>query len=102
MDVSRSDVRLYGQALRERWPISDDKRAKLIEILFQVAGDGTGDPRARVSAAKVLVDMDKLNAQPAGPRAVHQHLHITSRETDDIEERRRILIEKAARIGNDA
>ena len=99
-DVSKSDIAMYGRAVRERWPISNAKRAQLINILFEVAESTESDTRARVSAAKVLVDMDKLNTVPASP-AVHNHLHITSREHQDIEERRRILTERATRIGDD-
>jgi hypothetical protein len=47
--------------VRERWPIDDDKRSKLVDILMAIAE--TGEGRNRVAAARVLVAADAVNVR---------------------------------------
>lgn len=56
-----SDLRLLRRAIRERWPLTDEQRAKLPLWLVEIVGDDELDVRGRVGAAKVIVEMDKLN-----------------------------------------
>ncbi len=56
-----SDLRLLRRAIRERWPLTDEQREKLPLWLVKIVGDEDLDVRGRVGAAKVIVEMDKLN-----------------------------------------
>lgn len=58
-----SDLRLLRRAIRERWPLTEEQRDKLPKWLVQIVSDEELDVRGRVGAAKVLVEMDKLNIQ---------------------------------------
>lgn len=59
---TRTDVSMALKALKQRWPISEDKRAKIIEWLMDVA-EKSDDSRARVNAGKALIEADKLNME---------------------------------------
>ena len=60
MDLSkRSDIRLVGRAVKERWPISDDMRKRIVDSLMTVLV--AGEPREIVSACRVLASIDKMN-----------------------------------------
>lgn len=56
-----SDLRLLRRAVRERWAIAEELRSSLPRWLGEIVSDDELDVRGRVGAAKVLVDMDKLN-----------------------------------------
>ena len=58
----RKDVALLAKAIRERWPIPAANRTKLQDYLMQILAEGKNE-RARVSAAKVIVDTDWLNLE---------------------------------------
>ncbi len=60
-EPTRSDVRLIGQAVRERWPIPPEKREAIVNELILNAL--AGSPREQVMAAKVLESMDKINLE---------------------------------------
>ena len=51
---------LVRRAIKERWPIPDHLRAKLPEILANIA-ELSPDHRARVAAVKTIIEADKLN-----------------------------------------
>lgn len=59
---TRTDVSMALKALKQRWPISEDKREKIIEWLMDVA-EKSDDSRARVNAGKALIEADKLNME---------------------------------------
>jgi hypothetical protein len=61
-DLSRSDVRLVARAVRQRWPIPDQVRARLVKNLALIVQESE-DERAVVAAAKVLVAADVLNLE---------------------------------------
>jgi hypothetical protein len=57
------DARLAERALREAWPVPEDRRAALVAQLIAVAlGDDT-PPRERVSAVKALLMAGRLNLE---------------------------------------
>ncbi len=90
---SRSDLALYRRAVRDRWPIDPEKRPAIAEQMTKLveargaegiadAGDDDSwavDNRTRVAAAKVLIEMDRLNMeqekrdQQIPDRVVHEH-----------------------------
>ena len=60
MDLSKiSDIRLVSRAVRERWPVSDEMRKKIVDSLMTVLI--AGEPREIVAACRVLASIDKMN-----------------------------------------
>lgn len=57
----RSDVVLVGKAIRDRWPIPDEVRAKIVERLLEIVTSSDSEPRDVNQAARVLVSIDKQN-----------------------------------------
>jgi hypothetical protein len=71
---SRRDLRMIEAAIKKGWKIPEDVRARLPEAIAEIAlNEGTDksgkkqkkryDVRARVGAARVLVQMDRANGQ---------------------------------------
>lgn len=58
----RHDAALARRAIRERWPISDEKRAIVVERLATIV-EACDDERATVRAASALLEADKLNME---------------------------------------
>jgi hypothetical protein len=74
--LSRSDMRLVGQAIRHGWNIPPELMDKLPEAMARVVVEGK--PRDKIGAAKVLVQMHAMNAadKPKPPSVVaHAHVH---------------------------
>ena len=60
MDLSKiSDIRLVSRAVRERWPVSDEMRKKIVDSLMTVLI--AGESREIVAACRVLASIDKMN-----------------------------------------
>lgn len=59
-----TDVRLAARAIRERWPVSEDKRAALVELLYHEALHGA-TARDRLYAANALIKADAINVSLA-------------------------------------
>jgi hypothetical protein len=57
--ASTNDIRLLGRALRERWPISDEQRARWLTVLDERIN--SGDDRTQVAALRVAVQMEGQN-----------------------------------------
>jgi hypothetical protein len=58
---SDGDLRLAARAVRECWPVPRERRAKLVEVLFEAA---TGPPgRDRNAAVRALIDMTRHNVE---------------------------------------
>lgn len=68
--ATTTDTRLAARALRQRWPITPELRAKLIEGLAEMATDPNASRRQRIAAIRELMRADKLNLdetlQPRG------------------------------------
>jgi hypothetical protein len=69
------DARLYGRALRE-WDVPPEKRREVVDALVFIMNHSE-DHRARVYAAKALIDADRVNVEreklQAGRRVIHEH-----------------------------
>ena len=52
---------MYAKAIRQRWPINDDMKLKILQTLSAVLDDPSSSPRERVSAAKALADIERQN-----------------------------------------
>jgi hypothetical protein len=60
MDLSKiSDMKLVGRAVKDRWPVSDEMRKRIVDSLMTVLV--TGEPREIVAATRVLASIDKMN-----------------------------------------
>lgn len=59
----RSDLRLLQRAIKNRWPISDEMREKTVKAVYALIDSGTCEERWLINAAKVLAQMDGLNAR---------------------------------------
>jgi hypothetical protein len=76
------DSRMVEKAVRQRWPITPEKRAVIAEALIAIAGNKRSSVRNRTVAARVLVQMDAQNMeQEKRDRGIPDRLHLT---IDDI------------------
>jgi hypothetical protein len=55
------DAKLAERALRERWPVPEERRPELVAKLIEVALASETPPRERVSAIKALLAASKVN-----------------------------------------
>jgi hypothetical protein len=58
----RSDFRMLERAVKNRWPIDDAKRNRLVEVCYQIAV-GEYPEKIKLAAAKVLAQYDSINAR---------------------------------------
>ena len=58
---SRSDIRLYGRAFTERWPVTEEIRAEVIALAREIVADKSATKRTRMQAAKLLLHADGVN-----------------------------------------
>lgn len=58
-----TDLRLAARALRECWPVPEDKREGLIRVLLDVAADPQAKSRDRAIAIKSLLSAGRLNLE---------------------------------------
>lgn len=65
------DLRLIRRAIRQRWGVNDSTLETLPDTMDAMAKDVTIDARARVGAAKVIIEMVKQNNEeiPEEPSA---------------------------------
>jgi hypothetical protein len=57
------DARLAERALREAWPVPEERRAELVAKLIDVAMAADTSARERVSAVKALLMAGRLNLE---------------------------------------
>lgn len=77
------DVRLAERAIRGNWPMSDERRAKFMDILDDLASDPRTKPRQRITAIKAALMAETVNAK----------LHETDIKLDEHQEGRREIRE---------
>jgi len=70
------DVRLAGRALLEDWPNPPEKRAALMQMLYDTALTSGENIRDRLYAANVIAKLHAQNLQVAGVGAKGPDLHI--------------------------
>lgn len=114
------DISLVNRAWRERWKISEERKLRLVERLFDItektsvtALDSSGeqveleDPADKnaIAAAKVLVAMDTANQRedPAPQLVEHKHTHDLGPVTaDNFVEYKRIAAQRIAELGGNS
>jgi len=60
LHAGKGNMALARRAFRERWPMTDERRAMLLDQMFRIV-EGGPDPRNRIAAAKVIVQADAIN-----------------------------------------
>jgi len=103
-DKPAKDLNLISRAITNDWSIPSDVMDDLPEILADVAR--TGDARARVAAARVLVAMNAQNRKtnPSPTVSRHRVLDINPNlpaTEEEFAERKRAALARIARIGDD-
>lgn len=61
--MKRGEARDVAHAVRERWPIPEEKRAEIVERLLKTMNSGEASDRDQIAAAKALQAMDRLNME---------------------------------------
>ncbi len=61
---SREDIRLQCRAIRERWPVREEKRREIVDTLFFAATHHEiCGVREAVAAARTLIKADRINME---------------------------------------
>lgn len=67
------DTRLMERALRERWPIPQELRERIVLNLIAIVANKNLSPRERTSAAKALLHADQLNVEQEKIEQLDEH-----------------------------
>jgi len=67
------DTRLMERALRERWPIPQELRERIVLNLIAIVANKSLSPRERTSAAKALLHADQLNVEQEKMEQLDEH-----------------------------
>lgn len=59
----RGEILMAQRAVKNRWPIPEEKRAEIAAQLIKDALDTNWAPRTRIAAARVLQAMDSINIE---------------------------------------
>ena len=98
-ETSNKEAKLACRAIRERWPMSDEVRAKVVASLENVVANGKSDS-VKIKAARALASLDSINLKeeqeqpPPAPQQLHIHANLT-----DVDQRRTRLSALSARLG---
>ena len=71
--VGTRDVRLLAMAVRGEWPVTPTQRELALQVLTRVLVDPNAGHRAKVAAAKALMDADKVNLKADQLQQENQH-----------------------------
>lgn len=84
--VGTRDVRLLAMAVRGEWPVTPTQRELALQVLTRVLVDPSAGHRAKVAAAKALMDADKVNlkADQLQQENKHHHERLQSEQLDRI------------------
>jgi hypothetical protein len=59
-EPSRSDMRLYERALRQRWNLPAKMRTEIVTMMSAIMSDATATRRDRTAAARVLLQASRV------------------------------------------
>jgi|LauGreDrversion4_2_1035121.scaffolds.fasta_scaffold1090645_2 hypothetical protein len=95
---TRGDLRQMESAIRKGWQIPDALFERAGIVIGQILSKGTN--REKVAAARVLIAMNEQN-NPTPVVVAHQHLHVAAQAPveSDIDQKRRELAGRIARLG---
>ena len=98
--LAPSDIKRLEQAFRNQWEMPETIWRAVPQIMAKIIGTGT--PRERVAAARVLVAMQSQNnpPQPKMSFVAHQHKHEAPQPVNasNMDERRRQLRSRIDRL----
>ena len=98
--MSRSDLRMMEQAVRQNWNIPDAIFKALPGVMAKILSDGSN--REKVAAARVLAALHSQNqaTQPRLSMVAHKHQHevLPPINPENLNERRAELRARAARL----
>jgi len=98
--MSRSDLRMVEQAVRQNWSIPDAIFQALPGVMAQILSSGSN--REKVAAARVLAALHSQNqaTQPRLSMVAHKHQHevLPPINPENLNERRAELRARAARL----
>ena len=69
------DTRMMARALENNWPLTDEQRKAVMQVLLRITIDPACSPRERTSAAKALMAADKLNLEAAALQQGNEQHH---------------------------
>ncbi len=72
-EMSVRDTRMMERALRERWPIPQELRERIVLNLIAIVANKSLSPRERTSAAKALLHADQLNVEQEKMEQLDEH-----------------------------
>lgn len=78
-NAKASDLNMQERAIRERWPITPEKRAEMIQRAQEIM-QLAKSPRTKLAAMKVLLMADAMNLKSEEQPGQHLHLHSGSQE----------------------
>ena len=95
---TRGDLRQMESAIRKGWQIPDSLFERAGLVIGQILATGTN--REKNAAARVLIAMNEQN-NPTPVVVAHQHLHVAAQAPveSDIDQKRRELAGRIARLG---
>jgi hypothetical protein len=92
---ARGDLRMLQSAIRKGWAIPDHVYEKAGVVIAQILAKGSN--REKVAAARVLIAMNEQN-NPSPVLVAHQHIHQVATEETALEQKRRELSGRIARL----
>lgn len=108
LGTKMQDAKLLGRALVERWPMTQEKRAAVVQELYEAA-ILSDDYRTKVAASRALIAADAINLKQAelwlaenGPPSEEDDEYIVESDPDIIRLEAEILARKAAIRAGDA
>lgn len=105
----RADLNMIERAVRLGWPITEEKRQRIVDVAYDIANGDKYEPKIRVMAIKALAALDGLNARreatiaaaqnPRNPITVNVGVQVKSALQE--EDYLAYLREKALRMDNE-
>ena len=73
--MKRSDIQLIAQAVKKRWPISDEYRTALVQQMIMLVGNPETSDRAKIAATKILTEMERQNQSDERDKTLNDQRH---------------------------
>lgn len=73
--MKRSELQLIAQAVKKRWPISDEYRTALVQQMIMLVGNPETSDRAKIAATKILTEMEKQNQSDERDKTLNDQRH---------------------------
>lgn len=102
--ISRSDMKMYEQAISNRWPIDASRRQSIVDQLSAIVADPKASSREKTAAARALISAERQNQldehHRQGREVHHDHVHtVETNRTPVVVDGRHRLLALADRLG---